>query len=367
MKVSDKMKFVHIADIHFDRPFINLSDKENLGDLRRLEQREVFKNVINYIKEKNIELLLISGDLYEHKYVKKSTIEFINNLFKEIPNTQIFISPGNHDPFLKNSYYNTFKWNSNVKIFNNQLEKYSFKEIDIYGYGFDDFYCKGVNLKDFYIEDENKINILIMHGSLDATTEYENVYNPIKRKELQDINFDYVALGHIHKINYGKQETERLVYPGSLVALGFDEPGAHGMMVGSIEKEKIDMDFIPLDKKEFIIYEIDVTTYNYIEELIGDINNINFEEKYLVEVVLNGRRNFEINIYELYKLISNNQIIKIKNNTKINYDLQKIKNTTTLKGIFTKLMLEKLNNENISEEEKEKIEKAIEIGYEAME
>ena len=45
------MKFVHIADMHFDSPFVNLSDKENLGDLRRLEQRKVFKKVIEYIKE----------------------------------------------------------------------------------------------------------------------------------------------------------------------------------------------------------------------------------------------------------------------------------------------------------------------------
>ena len=36
------MKFVHIADTHFDSPFVNLSDKEGLGDLRRLEQREIF-------------------------------------------------------------------------------------------------------------------------------------------------------------------------------------------------------------------------------------------------------------------------------------------------------------------------------------
>ena len=26
------MKFVHIADMHFDSPFVNLSNKENLGD-----------------------------------------------------------------------------------------------------------------------------------------------------------------------------------------------------------------------------------------------------------------------------------------------------------------------------------------------
>ena len=46
------MKFVHIADMHFDSPFVNLSDKESLGDLRRLDQRKAFKKVIEYIKEK---------------------------------------------------------------------------------------------------------------------------------------------------------------------------------------------------------------------------------------------------------------------------------------------------------------------------
>mgnify|MGYP002627816561 FL=1 len=57
--------------------------------------------IINYIKENNIKYFFIAGDLYEHKHIRKSTIEYINDLFKEIENTQIFIAPGNHDPFLK--------------------------------------------------------------------------------------------------------------------------------------------------------------------------------------------------------------------------------------------------------------------------
>ena len=49
------MKFVHIADMHFDSPLTNLTDKGNLGEQRRLEQRKVFKKVIEYksVFEKN--------------------------------------------------------------------------------------------------------------------------------------------------------------------------------------------------------------------------------------------------------------------------------------------------------------------------
>ena len=40
------MKFVHIADIHFDIPFSSLNSSNNLGEKRRLEQRSILKKVI---------------------------------------------------------------------------------------------------------------------------------------------------------------------------------------------------------------------------------------------------------------------------------------------------------------------------------
>ena len=87
------MKFLHMADMHFDAPFSSLNSKKNLGETRRLEQRNVFKEIIKYVKENDIDYLFISGDLYEHEYVRKSTIDFINNCFKEIENTKVFITP----------------------------------------------------------------------------------------------------------------------------------------------------------------------------------------------------------------------------------------------------------------------------------
>ena len=104
------MKFVHIADMHFDTPFTLLSSRRELGETRRIDQRQVFKKIINYIKENKIPYLFIAGDLYEQESIRQSTIEYINNLFKEIPETKIYISPGNHDPYLSNSYYNKFIW-----------------------------------------------------------------------------------------------------------------------------------------------------------------------------------------------------------------------------------------------------------------
>lgn len=361
------MKFVHIADMHFDSPFVNLSNKEYMGELRRLEQRKVFKKMIDYIKDNNIEYLFISGDLYEHKYIKQSTIEYINKLFQEIPDTKIYIAPGNHDPFLKNSYYSKFNWSNNVKIFSNNIEKVENENVNIYGYGFTDFYCENSEIENIEIDDKEKLNILVIHGALDSSNIEDRQYNPMKKNMLKAKGFDYVALGHIHKLDYNTEENQKIVYPGSTISLGFDELGKHGMIVGEFKEKELNLNFVPLDEKEYKVIQLDITNMNSKEELIEKIENVDIKENEYIEIVLNGNRNFEINIYELLKLILNDRVIKIKDKTKIGYDLDKLSNETTLRGLFIKEMKEKLGNENINEEEKEIIEKAIEIGLDVLE
>ncbi len=364
---SGCVKFVHIADMHFDRPFINLSDKEELGEIRRLDQRKAFKKVITYIKENHIPYLFIAGDLYEHKYIKKSTIQYINGLFSEIPETKVFITPGNHDPFLKNSYYNQFKWSKNVKIFNSKFEKVSLDDVDIYGYGFDDFYCTSCGIENIYIQDPNKLNILILHATLNGSSLEEKQYNPITEKMLKEKGFDYIALGHIHKLYYNNEPNQRIVYPGSTISIGFDELGKHGMIVGEIAKSIVNLEFIPLDDKEFVEKEIDVTDILSKEELIEKINEEKITENELVKIILTGKRRFEIDPYALYKLAQNERIIKVKNNTKIYYDLEQIASENTLKGLFAKQIYEKMKLNTLTDEEKEIMEKAVEIAFEALE
>lgn len=356
------MKFVHIADMHFDTPFTLISDRANLGEVRRLDQRKAFKKMIEYIKENKIPYLFIAGDLYDHEYVRQSTIDFINDYFKQIPNTLIFITPGNHDPYLKNSYYAKYNWSENVKIFTSKIEKVEMKDFDLYGYGFEDFYLKESKIEQLNIENKEKINILITHASLDGGYDDQRVYNTMSSSKLKQLGFNYVALGHIHKINLSK-ENKSIIYPGSTISLGFDELGEHGMIVGSIEKEKIEVEFIKLDEKEFKEIEIDITNINEPEELLEKIETLELNEKDLYKVILKGSRNFEINTYKLYKQIETRNIIKIKDKTKIGYDLNKVANNTTLKGIFAQEMLNKLEDENL---DKETIEKAIEIGIEAL-
>lgn len=357
------MKFVHIADMHFDIPFTTL-DKNNFGQQRRLEQRQVFRKIIEYIEQNKVEYLFICGDLYEQEYVKQSTIEYINQLFKQIPETKIYIVAGNHDPYLKNSYYNQYNWSDNVYIFSNELTKIDNGNIHIYGYGFNSFYMQNSLIEQINIQEKQDINILLTHGSIDSSKdENYNQYNPISKNQLQKIGFNYVALGHIHKLSYKDEENQNIVYPGSTISLGFDELGEHGMIIGEIDdNKKLNIEFIPLDEKEFVETTLDVSNIFTKEELIEKINMLELLENKFYKVILIGERNFEINKYEIEKYVDE-KIIKIKNNTNIKQNLEEIAKQNNLKGIFVKNMLEKIKE---NPEQKEKITRAIEIGLENM-
>lgn len=334
------MKIIHVSDVHFDIPFKTLSDREGLGTERRLDQRKAFKKMIEFSKENDIDIILIAGDLFEQEYIKESTIKYINNLFKEIPKTKIFITPGNHDPKLKNSYYTIWNWNENVYIFSDKLEKVSLAEADVYGYGFNNYEMNNFEDQNIEITNNQKNNIFISHGDIYKTSDN---YNPMDLNKLKD-KFDYIALGHIHK----KDE----YYSGSLISLGFDEPGEHGFYYIELENKKIiRKEFIKVDERELIKNNLNISEINSADELIEKINSINTQNN-LYEIILEGKRNFKIKID--LNLIQKN-IIKIKDNTKLEIKNNLSENENTLHGIFIKKLKEKLFNNEIDENTFEKI------------
>ena len=146
-------------------------------------------------------------------------------------------------------------------------------------------------------------------------------------------------------------------------SLGFDELGEHGMLEVNLEKKNLQINFIKLDNREFEEYELDISEILTEEELTEKINNLNLNKNNFYKIILVGIRNFEINTKKQLKLINKDNILKIKNNTKIGYNLEELSKHNNLKGIFVKEMLELLAKEP---EKAELIQNAIEIGLNNM-
>ena len=137
--------------------------------------------------------------------------------------------------------------------------------------------------------------------------------------------------------------------------------GPHGMIVGEINEDtkKLNLEFIEIDEKEFIEQEKNISEILDFEELIEKINAEDYDENKYYKIILTGNKKFEINTSELLKHVVHQNIVKIKDDTKIEVDLKSISNQNNLKGLFIKNLLEELEN---NPEQKSQIEKAIEIG-----
>ena len=132
--------------------------------------------------------------------------------------------------------------------------------------------------------------------------------------------------------------------------------GEHGILDIELEKNKIaNIKFIKLDERIFEEIKLDISEFNSQEEIIEKINELNLEETNNYKIILVGNKKTEINIKEIIKLISKNNILKIYDETEIEYEIDKISKQNNLKGIFINELLNEINNENYSEEDAKKI------------
>lgn len=363
---SKNIKILHCADIHMDAPFTSIGSEIGKSSIRRQDLKETFQKVIDLAGYEKVDLLLICGDLYEHNYVRKSTIEFINHCFSEIQDTKVILIPGNHDPYTHDSYYKNYKWNKNVIILNSENPFIFFEEMGTCVYSMESGYFKG---------DPKFINILVAHGTLDMEID-QKAYNPMSSKELEHLNMDYIALGHFHKMfrDYGKYNN--IFNPGSPEPMGFDEPGAHGVFISTITKTLLKdsiltTEFISTNKRFYETIEIRIDQCNADQQIISKIGKA-FENKNLnqglFKIIMTGyiETGFRPDIPYILSIFEDRAFfIKAENLTKPDYDFEEISREPGLRGLFVRKILN-LIDEETDEFKKEELERSLYYGMEAL-
>lgn len=125
------------------------------------------------------------------------------------------------------------------------------------------------------------------------------------------------------------------------------------MVVGEIENNLINYKFIPIKEMQFEIINFDISNYNSIQEII---NELKFENN-IYRVVLTGTRTVDTEeLVSKIKVLSEN-IVDVRDETKIAIDLNKLSEEKNLKGVFVKNMLNKIKEDP---ENENKYLKAIE-------
>ena len=96
------------------------------------------------------------------------------------------------------------------------------------------------------------------------------------------------------------------------------------------------------------------------EELITRINYMEIDKNNFYKIVLKGKKDFLITEKYILDNIQWNNILRIEDETQREIDIEEISKENTLRGIFVKKILEKIEKATDTVE-KEKLEDAIEL------
>ena len=254
------MKFIHTGDVHWgmipdsDRPW---------GKKREQAIRLTFRSIIEDAREKRVDLLLITGDLF-HRQPLARDLKEINYLFSTIPSTRVVIIAGNHDRITKSSSVLSFSWNSNVSfLMDGELSSVYFDSLntEVYGFSYHSAEITAPFGEGLSIPDSKRIRILMLHGG-DAK------HVPFDKNVLTALPFSYIALGHIHKPAVLMEN--RMAYCGSPEPLDLTETGAHGYFLGEIDEGSgrvVSLSFQPVSQAQYIPLVVNVTPATTNEEL----------------------------------------------------------------------------------------------------
>lgn len=318
------IKFIHTADIHLGLQFNNVSFDKEKAIARRREIWSTFERIVKKCIDDNIDFLFIAGDLFEATYFTLGDMKRVRDTLATCTGVNVIISAGNHDFIDGKSLYNKVEWSPNVTIFNSDLEKKVFKELNtiVYGYSWDRIEIRESLLLDNLSRDENMYEILILHGDIGISSNYM----PLDIKKLRDLNMDYIALGHIHKPNFF---TEKIAYSGCPEPLDFGETGDRGIIIGTINKGVTKTELLPFSKRRFFRIDINLDNEMGYLDIVNKIKEISIGDCDLdfYRVNLQGYIDSDLNLTNLGDDLENYFYhIEIIDNTEPDFDLDELEN-----------------------------------------
>ncbi len=290
LKSGTQIKFLHCSDIHLDSPIKGISE-EKINERRR-ELRSTFLRMTGYIRDREIDYVLMSGDIFDNEYVTNATAEALIREFRSCPDTKFIIAPGKHDCYNKNQIYSSSRLPENCYVFNSDsLSRFDFEDdkVTVYGWAFMDSSLQTNPLYDKRVDDVSKINIVCGYADLDGNADSTSC--PISTSELKRFGADYYALGSRHEgTDFVNLDASMYAYSGSLECMGFDDPGIGGTKFISVKYNNgelsIDAKHMLFGHLDFKTEVIDVTGVDSNNEIVNRISHLIGEKSYNSETAL---------------------------------------------------------------------------------
>ena len=272
------MKFIHSADIHLGTPFKGLKDISNSNRSKVIMYpSRAFNNLIDIAINEQVDFVLIVGDLFDSPHPSVNTLNVAFDGFQKLnkANIPVFLSFGNHDYLNSNIPLDYFP--DNVNIFTkNDVEVKTFISKQGIKVGISGFSYNSRAEYDSKIIDYPKrqsdfdFEIGTIHGSMDGLKSPEAHYAPFTYSQLKSKNYDYWALGHIHKRQFINEDND-VCYSGNTQGRNINEDGIKGINVVSINDNNVNVEFMKTDVAEWKKIEISGSKDGNLNTLQKDV------------------------------------------------------------------------------------------------
>lgn len=273
-------RFIHTADIHLDSPLRSLSLRdEELGNLIGNASRTVLSRIIDLAIEEQVNAVIIAGDLYDGSQTSMKTARFLSMELKRLDDANItcFIIRGNHDAASTITHELTLP--QNVTVFKTRAGVETIKtntlNIAIHGISFKDKTAPDSLLPLYKAPLADHTNIGLMHTSLDGQNGHDP-YAPCSVKDLQNVDFNYWALGHIHKrqVIEDKAKKSTIVMPGIPQGRDINENGYKSVTLVTVADDgSISLDEKPISLAQFDPIAVDVSGIESWDDIVPKIEN----------------------------------------------------------------------------------------------
>lgn len=232
-------RFVHAADIHLDSPLRSLALRDGaLAELIGNATRRAFVRIVDLCLEERVDALLIAGDLYDGEQTSMKTARFLAEQLRRLHEAGIgvFIIRGNHDALSKITKELVLP--DSVKVFAGRAEAVDIARaggvpVVIHGLSFAQPHAPESLLGRFRRPVEGAVNIGMLHTSLGGAQGHDP-YAPCSLADLQAMEFDYWALGHVHRRS-ALAGARPVVMPGMPQGRDINEAGAKSVTLVSVD------------------------------------------------------------------------------------------------------------------------------------
>ncbi|MBP5493446.1 MAG: exonuclease SbcCD subunit D [Clostridiales bacterium] len=328
------MRCIHISDLHLGKQFKEHSLCE--------DQEFVLDKICGICEDEKIDALLIAGDIYQTSTPSAEAMKLFDTFLDRICGLgiKVFMISGNHDSDIRISYFSSLIEKAGIftsRAFDGKLQSIVYpgqENVVIHLIP----YLKPIHVRKFYPDekidtyqdamevvlknsplDKSKTNILLCHqfitGALTSDSE-ELVIGGLDNIDYTVFSeFDYVALGHIHRPQHiGRKEVR---YSGSILKYSFSE--AHFekscTLLDISEDGKIEISTIPLPN----LHEVREVSGMY-DELI----NLPISYDY-VSVTIHDENATPDAVYNLRSVFPNMLSFRIENaKTAVDVDIEKL-------------------------------------------